>query len=129
MKKAILFSVFSSFLIFLLFIATAAGNQQASTEGWKVGVSRTINTPEELIWMAGYNSRDHPSEGTLVDLWAKVLAIEDANGEKVVLVTTDLLGIPRKMSDNISNQIAIKYGLTRSQIILSFIHSRKKINV
>jgi len=124
MKKAILFSVFSSFLIFLLFInATASGDQQSGPKGWKAGVARAVITPEEPIWMAGYGSRDHPSEGTLVDLWAKVLAIEDAKGKKVVLVTTDLLGIPKKMSDRIRDQLAIKYGLTRSQIILSSSHT------
>jgi neutral ceramidase len=116
MKKAVIFSGFSSCLIFLLFNATAA-------EGWKAGVARAIITPEEPIWMAGYASRDHPSEGTLADLWVKVLAIEDAKGKKVVLVTTDLLGIPKKMSDRIRNQIAVKYGLTRSQIILSSSHT------
>ncbi len=123
MKKAVLFSVFSSFLIFLLFNTTAAGDQQSGTKGWKAGVARAVITPQEPIWMAGYGSRDHPSEGTLVDLWAKALAIEDAKGKKVVLVTTDLLGFPKKMSDRIRDQLAIKYGLTRSQIILSSSHT------
>ena len=123
MKKAVLFSVFSSILIFFLFNATAAGDQRVSTKGWKAGVARAVITPVEPIWMAGYGSRDHPSEGTLVDLWAKVLAIEDAKGKKVVLVTTDILGFPKKMSDRIRDQLAIKYGLSRSQIILSSSHT------
>ena len=123
MKKSVLFSVFSSFLIILLFNANSVLGQQDVSKGWRAGVARAIITPEEPMWMAGYASRDHVSEGTLVDLWAKVLAIEDTKGEKVVLVTTDLLGIPRKMSDRIRNQIAIKYGLTRSQIILSSSHT------
>ena len=123
MKKAVFVSVFSSILIFLLINSTAAGDQQAGTKGWKAGVARAVITPEEPIWMAGYGSRDHPSEGTLVDLWAKVLAIEDAKGKKVVLVTTDLLGFPKKMSDHIRDQLAVKYGLTRSQIILSSSHT------
>jgi neutral ceramidase len=122
-KKVIFLSVFSSLLIFLLFNASAAGDQWAGTEGWKAGVVRVLITPEEPIWIAGYAKRNHPSEGTLVDLWAKALAIEDAQGEKVVMITTDLLGIPKKMSDRIRNQIAIKYGLTRSQIILSSSHT------
>lgn len=123
MKKSVLFSVFSSFLIILLFNANSVLGQQDVSKGWRAGVARAIITPEEPMWMAGYASRDHVSEGTLVDLWAKVLAIEDTKGEKVVLVTTDLLGIPRKMSDRIRNQIAIRYGLTRSQIILSSSHT------
>jgi hypothetical protein len=123
MKKSVLFSVFSSFLIILLFNANSALGQQDVSKGWRAGVARAIITPEEPMWMAGYASRDHVSEGTLVDLWAKVLAIEDTKRGKVVLVTTDLLGIPAKMSDRIRNQIAIRYGLTRSQIILSSSHT------
>jgi neutral ceramidase len=110
-------------LIFLFFSVTAAGVQQSGAKGWKAGVARAVITPTEPIWMAGYGSRDHPSEGTLVDLWAKVLAIEDAKGKKVVLVTTDLLGFPKKMSDRIRDQLAVKHGLTRSQIILSSSHT------
>lgn len=123
MKKTIYFSVFTSILIFLLFNVTSASDQQSGTKGWRAGVAHAVITPEEPIWMAGYGGRDHPSEGTLVDLWAKVLALEDTKGEKVVLVTTDLLGIPKKMSDHIRDQIAIKYGLTKSQIILSSSHT------
>jgi hypothetical protein len=73
--------------------------------------------------MAGYGSRDHPSEGTLVDLWAKAVALQDANGKKVVLVTTDLLGIHQKMSNRIRDRIGSKYGLTRAQITLSSSHT------
>lgn len=123
MKKSVLFSVLPSILIFLIFSGSASGDQQASTKGWKAGVARVIITPQEPLWMAGYGSRDHVSEGTLVDLWAKALALEDANGKKVVLITTDILGYPKGVSDRIRNQLAIKYGLTRSQIILSASHT------
>lgn len=123
MKRSVLFLVFSSFLIILIFNAASVAGQQTVAKGWRAGVARVIITPEEPIWMAGYASREHPSEGTLVDLWAKALALEDANGKKVILITTDLLGIPAKMSARIRNQIAVKNGLTRSQIILSSSHT------
>lgn len=123
MKKSALFTIFSSLLIFLFFSVTAASDQQTAKKGWKAGVARGVITPSEPIWMAGYGSRDHPSEGTLVDLWAKVLVIEDAKGKKVILVTTDILGFPKKMSDRIRDQLAVKFGLTRSQIILSSSHT------
>ena len=97
--------------------------QPADSNGWKAGVSRAIITPAEPIWLAGYASRTHPSDGILADLWVKVLAIEDAKGKKAVLITSDLLGFPKKISDHIRNQIASRYGLTRSQIILSYSHT------
>ena len=36
--------------------------------------------------MGGSASRTEPSKGTLTDLWAKALVLEDANGAKVVLI-------------------------------------------
>jgi neutral ceramidase len=123
MKKQILLIVFSGLLIFSFHNSIASDDQQPGSPGWKAGISRAIITPQEPIWLAGYASRTHPSEGILADLWVKVLAIEDSRGKKAVLITSDLLGFPRKMSDNIRNQIAVKYGLTRSQIILSYSHT------
>ncbi len=123
MKKSILFLAFLWLLFFSLNSLTAFSVPQQAPKGWKAGLSRTIITPSEPIWLAGYASRTHPSEGVLTDLWVKILAIEDAKGKKAVLITSDLLGFPKKMSDRIRNQIAIKYGLTRSQIILSYTHT------
>jgi len=122
-KRPFLLQVLASFLILLIFNTSYAADQKVITASWKAGIARAIITPEEPIWMAGYGFRDHPSEGTLADLWVKVLVIEDGKGEKAVLVTADILGFPKKMSDYIRNQIAIKYGLTRAQIILSSSHT------
>jgi len=122
MKKIVLLSIISSLLILSVFTVNATDGQQKA-KGWKAGVARVVITPQEPIWMAGYGSRDHVSEGTLVDLWAKALALQDANGKKVLLITTDVLGYPKGVSDRIRDQIAVKYGLTRSQIILSSSHT------
>jgi neutral ceramidase len=122
MKKSFLFSILFSVTVSFYFIGNVSG-QQTTGKGWKAGLARAVITPQEPMWMAGYASRDHESEGILVDLWIKVLAIQDAKGKKAVLITSDLLGFPRKLSDNIRNQIAVNYGLTRSQIILSCSHT------
>jgi neutral ceramidase len=59
----------------------------------------------------------------LHDLWAKALVIEDSRGYKAVLVTSDIIGFPKHMSDRIRNRIGAKFGLTRSQIILNSSHT------
>ncbi len=123
MKKTFLFILFSYLLVFPFYYTGTASGQSPSANDWKAGVSRATITPEKPIWLAGYASRDHPSEGVLTDLWVKVLAIEDADGKKALLITCDLLGFPKKISDQIRDQIAVKYGLTRSQIILSYTHT------
>jgi neutral ceramidase len=111
------FFVLSSFSLF----APSANAQEDI--GWKAGVARVVVTPEYPMWMAGYGARDHESEGTLHDLWAKALAIEDAEKKRAVLITTDLLGFPRELSDRIRDRAHKKFGLERSQIILNSSHT------
>jgi hypothetical protein len=73
--------------------------------------------------MSGYASRDHVAEGTLHDLWAKVLVIEDPHGERLALVTMDLVGIDRQFGQETCRQIEQQYGLARRQIVLSTSHT------
>ena len=63
--------------------------------GMRGGVARIDITPDGPIWLSGYGDRTHPSTGVLIRLWAKALALEDAKGGRVVIVTTDLIGLPR----------------------------------
>lgn len=91
--------------------------------GWKAGVARVVITPEQSMWMAGYAARDHASEGTMHDLWAKALALEDTSGYQAVLVTTDLLGFPKGLSDRIRDRLEEKFGLSRAQVILNGSHT------
>ena len=102
---------------------TAIADRGTDVNGWKAGVTTVIITPDEPIWMAGYDSRNEPSQGTLHDLYAKALALEDAQGNRVLLITTDLLGFPLKMSHHIRNRIAAEYGLGKSHIVLSSSHT------
>jgi len=124
MKKTIRFSIFSFFLIFITFQYSALSqNPQEVATGWKAGVAIVVITPEESLWMAGYSARNHPSEGVLHDLWAKALVIEDAKGKKGVLITNDLVSVPKIISDRIRDRIEARYSLTRSQIILNCSHT------
>jgi neutral ceramidase len=90
---------------------------------WKAGVGRAKITPEQPQWMAGYGSRDHESEGTLHDLWAKALTLVDGSGKRVVLVTFDLCGIGRDLSDAMCAALKEKHGLERAQIALNCSHT------
>lgn len=90
---------------------------------WKAGVGRANITPEYPIWMAGFPSRKHASTGKIYDLWAKALAIEDASGNRSVLITTDLEEISKAMSDRIRDQLRLKYNLSKAQIILNCSHT------
>jgi len=81
-----------------------------------------IITPEKQVWLAGYGYKREP-EGRLHDLWVKALALEDSNGLRSVVVTTDLMGIPRYMYESISRKLMKRFHLERSQILLTFSHN------
>ena len=75
---------------------------ESSAATWKAGVARVEITPADDVWMAGYGSRDHPVESTLHPLWAKAIVLEDAENRRAVLVTTDLLGLTKDLSEEVS---------------------------
>ncbi|WP_080056413.1 neutral/alkaline non-lysosomal ceramidase N-terminal domain-containing protein [Spirosoma aerolatum] len=95
----------------------------ASADGWKAGAASVLITPKESQWQAGYASRTHAADGTLHDLWAKALALEDETGHRAVLVTTDMLGFPKVMSDRIRERLNSQFHLTKAQIILNSSHT------
>lgn len=90
---------------------------------WKAGLARVRITPDSPVWLAGYSSREHPSEGTLQDIWAKALALEDSNGHRGVIVTMDLLSLPKDFSDTLRDRLCREYYLCRHQIILNVSHT------
>jgi len=90
---------------------------------WQAGVNRMVITPEESMWMAGYAARNNPSKGKIHDLWVKALAIEDESGNKAVLVTTDIIGYSRELSESICKRLEDQFNLKRENIILSSSHT------
>jgi hypothetical protein len=92
------------------------------TAPWKAGIARAVITPEKSVWLAGYGSK-RPPDGKIHDLWMKALALEDAAGNRVVLITSDFQGVPRSMSDRVFVQLAAKYQLTRQQVMFTFSHN------
>ncbi|MCL2119724.1 MAG: neutral/alkaline non-lysosomal ceramidase N-terminal domain-containing protein [Planctomycetaceae bacterium] len=90
---------------------------------WKAGVAKVNITPQENMWLAGYAGRNHASEGVLLDLWAKALVLEDADGNHGVLITADLLEFPKQLSDRIRQQLNDKLGWDKAQIILNASHT------
>jgi hypothetical protein len=90
---------------------------------FKAGVSAIDITPSEPIYMSGYASRNHASVGVEVPLHAKALAIQDSRGRKAVVVTTDIIGLPRSLSDLVAARVLKSYGLERAQLVLNSSHT------
>ena len=56
-------------------------------------------------------------------LYAKALALEDSLGNRSVLVTLDLLGLPKLVSDRIRSRLYSELNLTKAHIILNSSHT------
>ncbi|MBX3412069.1 MAG: neutral/alkaline non-lysosomal ceramidase N-terminal domain-containing protein [Pirellulales bacterium] len=110
-----------SLLLALVGVSLVAASARA--ENWKAGVARRSITPEQFMWMSGYASRDKPADGKLTDLWAKCLVLEDPAGRRVALVTLDLVGIDREISNNVRDRLQEKHQLDRSQVALNCSHT------
>jgi len=89
---------------------------------WKAGAAKNKITPKSSIWMGGYANREKPSEGVSQDLWVKALVIQDQEGSKGIIVTSDLIGFPKNVSDNIIEELR-KHNIERSEIILNSSHT------
>ena len=90
---------------------------------YKAGVARVIITPEKPMYLSGYANRTHASEGKVHDLWAKALAIEDRKGGRVVILSTDLVGLPRGITDVVGARLVKEYGLDRARLVINSSHT------
>jgi hypothetical protein len=90
---------------------------------YQAGVATLVITPDEAIYLSGYASRDHPSEGVALDLKAKALVIQDKLGQRTLIVSTDLIGLPRSIADLAAARIEKDYGIGRAHILLNSSHT------
>ena len=131
MKLAARASVHSLLLILLLVNATdgiaaeqCAGPANGSGDGvWKAGVARVVITPEQPMRLIGYGNMERFSKGKLHDLWVKALALEDPRGTRMLLVTADLVGIDKLLSDAICEELVGSLKLPRESIVIATSHT------
>ena len=75
------------------------------------------------MYMSGYAGREKVSAGVAHPIHAKALVIREDASHQVVMVTTDLLGIPHHLSEAIAARLMAKHGVQRSQLLLNASHS------
>ena len=90
---------------------------------FRAGVARVKITPGLPFWLTGFAARTHPAEAVAQDIWAKVLVLEDAKASRFVLVTADLIGFTREITDEIAARAQRKYNLERRQILFNASHT------
>ncbi|MSU48826.1 MAG: hypothetical protein EXS37_07035 [Opitutus sp.] len=90
---------------------------------WKAGVAAMGITPAESMWLAGWAARRQASAGTSAELFAKALALEDAAGERAVIVTADLIAIPRTLATAVAARVQWSWNLPRERLLFNASHT------
>ena len=108
----------------LALLASVAGVPALAAEpDWKIGLAQVKITPERPVFLAGYASRNKPFSKVEADIYAKALVLEDREGHRAVLVTSDLIGFPASVAEPICERLREKMGLKREQILLNSSHT------
>jgi len=111
-------------IVWVLLAGWLAGSVLAAeSEAWKAGTARANITPTQPLWMAGYGARTRPAEGKEMDLWIKVLALEDARGHRAVILSGDLLGFTQSIHRRTCAALKQRFALEPDQILLAASHT------
>jgi len=89
----------------------------------KAGFFEKDVTPPVGTYLAGYPSRKSGSEGVDDPLFLRVVAMEDDAGERLVLVTADLLKFPKPMTWRLKAWAQRTLGLPSASLIINLSHS------
>jgi len=115
---------FSFGLVILFSMSLGANSLRAEeTLTWKAAAGSVSITPEQPMWMAGYAARNKPSQGVVQDLYAKVLILEDDRQNRLVIVTLDLIGIPRGFREDVVSACRKNHQLPADAILLNASHT------
>jgi hypothetical protein len=110
-------------MLFCIPVSLTFADESPAEPSWKAGVSSVKITPEGPAWMAGYASRNKPSDGVEHDLFAKSLVIQDAAGETLVMVTLDLISVPGPLRTHIEDKLKQSHGLKPENLLMNCSHT------
>ncbi|MBM79014.1 MAG: hypothetical protein CMJ78_00270 [Planctomycetaceae bacterium] len=111
---------FQSLITCLVLVCSAT---TAFAGQWKAGVAKVNISPTKPLRMGGYASRDRPADGTLTDLWAKALVLQDDAGTRAVLITIDAIAMSRNLSAGVCRSLNEQFGLDRRSVALNVSHT------
>ena len=103
--------------------------EQCSSDGQepfshRVGLSRIDVTPTEPVRMAGYGSRNRPSDGVATPLYVRCMAIQGTVQEPpALLISIETIGLPGSMTREMANQIEEQYHVKREKIVFCSTHT------
>lgn len=111
-------------LLVALSLPSAFAQNEKSASGTTAGLAKIDITPRVPVRMIGYASRDYEGEPAKNKLFARALAIGDeAGGLGALMITADLLGIPKSLRDRVFERIEKKLGISPEKFAISATHT------
>ena len=115
---------FGALLAFVGPLSAISVDAKEAIASWQIGLSKVDITPTEPLRMAGYGSRNRPSEGIDSPLHVRCMAIQgDAQAEPSVLICVDTIGLPGSMTRSLALKLQQQHGLARDRIVFCSTHT------
>ncbi len=90
---------------------------------WLSGAAKLEITPTESVRLSGYAIRERVMSGVDDPLFVRALAMKPIDGEWMVLVSIDSIGLPAEITDRILEKLGRLHQLERKQVVLCATHS------
>jgi len=89
---------------------------------WEVGFGRRIITPQNDVWLAGYGIK-RAAESKIHDLWVKVMVLKSSEGKRIIMATTDHMGMSKTVYESLFSRVYKLCKVERSEFMLTFSHN------
>lgn len=97
-------------------------DDRRSGDGLRAAAAAVNITPALGCAQAGYGNRDRYADDVADDLYSKVLALE-CGGVEAVIVTNDLIGIPRELGGKIRKLVHEATGVPEDHVLVCASHT------
>ena len=126
MKKMFVFphnrTILTVIVLITLLLTTSPVQSNQKKDILRAGTAKIDITPKKPVKMAGYAGRTDLSDGVHDPLSARVVIFEN-NGQRLILVSTDLLGFYNETAEPLRKAILNEFKLKPSELFLTAIHT------
>ena len=110
-------------VVALIVGACVTCNAAGQEADWRIGIAKVKITPQRPVLMAGYASRTDASREVAGDLFVKAMAIEDAQKNRAIIITADIIGFRKDVTEQIAARIMQKHRLKRDALLFNASHT------
>lgn len=109
--------------IFLPVLLSVSHVHAQDNPTYAVGAAKVDVTPDYPIRLNGFGGRREESEGLSQRIFARALAVSQADGPPLVIVAVDSLGVRTSLVDEVATRLKQRFGIPRENLAVTFTHS------